>query len=735
MTRLISFIWWHLGRWLERKGMQSPAEMCIRHAGLGEGAKAEEAMLLLGGRLLARGEFSAAINFYQEILRLHPGKAKAWCGLGAAQRHSLQMEKALSSYRRALELDPDYLSALTNLGEWWLVKGEVGKALEFFEDVLAREPNFYEALANRVVALFEDDRVQEAEEAALEAIALYPDSAPLQVNLGNVLVHTGRGRPGLLAYRRALELQPDNEDALYNLAILQHDIRLLPNAMEYMERQIALKGETAPRLVMLATAMKAKTRLADAEELCRKVIAKHPDHVSAIVLLASCVSDRGDSAEAVECFSKAVAVRPEMAAIYSNILYESNYLSDLTVEQVFGRHKDWASRYELSVFRDRYQHSQSSQRERRLRIGYVSGDFCNHPVGALFKGVVQNHDKEKFEIHCYSNYLVADRVTEEIRAHTNHWHDIALMDVEEVAALIHSHEIDILIDLSGHTAFNRLPALALKPSPIQATWIGYFHSTGLESIDYYISDPHTSPRGSGQLFSETLVHLPQTRWCYSPPDYVPEIAPMPALETKGITFGSFNRLSKLTDPVIEAWASIVKGTPDSRIMIKTRGIDDASVAERVLGKFSDCALPADRIVLRPSGGHRQMFLEYGEIDIALDTFPFNGGLTTLEALWMGVPVVTVEGNSVVSRQTTSALRNVGLCELAFPDVATFIAGAIGLATDLDRLAELRKGLRPRMAASPLRQPEQFTRDLEALYRRMWHAWCEGRRLPSDLIAT
>lgn len=732
---MISLIWWHLGRWLDLKGMRSQAETCFRHVGLGSGKKAEEAMLLFGGRLLARGQFSAAIAFYQEVLRLHPDKAKAWCGLGAAQRHSLLMEQAFASYQHALTLDPDYLSARTNLGEWWLVRGDTAKALEYFEWVLAREPGFYEALANRVVALFEGDRVQEAEKAARDAIALYPDSAPLQVNLGNVLVHTGQGRPGLLAYRRALELQPDNEDALYNLAILQHELRLLPNAMEYMERQIALKGETASRLVVLATAMKARSRLADAEEICRRVIAKHPDHVSAIVLLASCVSDRGDSAEAVECFSKAVAVRPEMAAIYSNILYESNYLPDLTIEQIFERHKAWASRYESSVCKDRYLHTPSCQPERRLRIGYVSGDFCNHPVGALFKGVVQNHDHDKFEIHCYTNYLVADHVTEEIRLHADYWHDIALMDVEAVAAMIRGHEIDILIDLSGHTAFNRLPAFALKPAPVQATWIGYFHSTGLESIDYFISDPHTSPRGSGQLFSETLVHLPQSRWCYTPPDYVPEVAAMPALETKGITFGSFNRLSKLTEPVIGAWASIVKGTPDSRIMIKTRGIEEQRVAERLLGKFADCALPADRIVLRPSGGHRQMFLEYGEIDIALDAFPFNGGLTTLEALWMGVPVVTVEGDTVVSRQTTSALRNIGLGELAFLNVATFIEGAIDLASDLERLAELRRTLRPRMTASVLRQPEQFTRDLEALYRRMWHAWCEDRRLPSDLIAT
>ena len=732
MASLTSFIWLHLGRWLDGKGMSLLAETCFRYGALGDGQRAEDAMLLLGRRLMARREYSAAVKLYEQILSVHPGNAKAWCGLGASQRHCLQMNSALVSYQRALDLAPEYLQALTNLGEWWLVKGEFGKALEYFERVLARDPDFYEALANRVVALFEDDRIAEAEQAALEAIDRYPRSATLQVNLGNVFVHTGRGRLGLLAYRRALELEPDNEDALYNLAILQHDLRLLPNAIEYIERQIELKGETAARLVILATAMKANMRLADAEDVCRKVVARHPEHVSAIVLLASCASDRGDPEEAIEWFSRAVALAPEMAAIYSNILFETTYLPDLPAAEVFARHKAWAARYELSVSADRYRHSPPRERGRRLRIGYVSGDFRNHPVGALFTAVAGNHDHRQFEIHCYSNNPVTDQVTEEIRSGADRWHDIALMEVGAVAALIQSHEIDILVDLSGHTAFNRLPAFALKPAPVQATWIGYFHSTGLDAIDYYISDPHTSPRGSGQFFSETLIHLPHSRWCYTPPAYVPEVEHRPLLPGEAFTFGSFNRLSKLTRPTLEAWTAILRGMPGSRLMIKTRGADDRMVARRLLGKFADCGFGPERIVLRPASGHRQMLLEYAEIDIALDTFPFNGGLTTLEALWMGVPVITIEGDAVVSRQTTAALRNVGLGDLAFPDSDAFVRGAIALANDRDRLSDLRSSLRSRMAASPLRHPEQFTRDVEALYRRMWHAWCDGGRLPNDL---
>lgn len=289
------------------------------------------------------------------------------------------------------------------------------------------------------------------------------------------------------------------------------------------------------------------------------------------------------------------------------------------------------------------------------------------------------------------------------------------------------------MDLSGHTAYNRLPVFALRPAPVQATWIGYFHSTGLESIDYFITDPYTSPPDCGQLFSETPVHLPHTRFCYSPPDYAPEVTPLPALERGGVTFGSFNRVEKLVDPVIAAWARTVDGTRGSRLVIKAGNLDKDGIRGHLRQRFAVHGLTGDRLELRGASAHPGMLAEYGEIDIALDPFPFNGGMTTLEALWMGVPVLTLAGGiGVVARQTVSALSNLQLDDLAFPDVDAYVQGAISLAEDLDRLADLRRNLRPRMARSPLCQPEQFTRDLEALYRRMWHAWCRGEKLPSDV---
>jgi predicted O-linked N-acetylglucosamine transferase (SPINDLY family) len=326
-----------------------------------------------------------------------------------------------------------------------------------------------------------------------------------------------------------------------------------------------------------------------------------------------------------------------------------------------------------------------------------------------------------------------EEVLPELRSAADSWHDIFYLSDEELVALVREMQIDILVDLSGHTAFHRLLAFARRPAPVQAEWIGYFHSSGLSSIDYFITDPFTSPAGSGQRFTETPVYLPHTRFCYGPPAYAPEVGPLPAQKNGYVTFGSFNRLPKLTGEAVNAWSQILRCVPGSRLVIKSGALSEPLVQSRLRARFAQHGVAEECLDLRMGSNHPEMLAEYGDIDIALDTFPFNGGMTTLEALWMGVPVLTIAGDTVVSRQTVSALANIGLAEeLAFADAAAYIAGAVALASDGVRLAALRQQLRPRMAASPLRDAAQFTRDLEALYRRMWQAWCAGEKLPSDL---
>jgi len=370
-----------------------------------------------------------------------------------------------------------------------------------------------------------------------------------------------------------------------------------------------------------------------------------------------------------------------------------------------------------------------------LRIAYLSGDFTAHPVGFLLRDILPRHDRQKFKVYCYSMVVRPEDVLPEIRSSADVWEEVFLLSDEELAALIVDHEIDILIDLSGHTAYNRLQALARRPAPVQVEWIGYFHSTGMSAMDYFITDPYTSPVGCDQLFSEIPIWLPNTRFCYSPPPYAPEVVPPPCIAKGYVTFGSFNRLPKVTETVIRAWSQILLRTPSSRLVLKSLSLSEASTRERVERRFAEYGIDPMRIDLRGISGHAQMLTEYGDIDIALDTFPFNGGMTTLEALWMGVPVVTIAGDNVVSRQSVSVLANLGLDKtLAFPDLDAFVEGAAALAQNPEELQRLRSELRPRMQASPLRDSQQFTRHLEGLLRKMWVAWCNGEKLPSSLLA-
>ncbi len=733
LTRLGGPLFFYLGRWLDHKGLGSLAESCYRNGTEAGGKRAAETGFRLSQLLLASGRNSEALAVCQQALGSSPRHAKLWCALGAAQRRLAQMEAARESYEKALALDPDYAQAWNNLGEWWLVKGETSHALDKFQQALKLEPRLLEALNNRVAALYELGQFVDAEAAAREAIDVYPDQAAPQVNLGNILLHTGKARRAAKAFRRALECDPRSPEAHIGLATLLGETRRLAETLEFIEHEIAVKGESAQRLASLALAQQAKGDWPAAQATCEKVLAIQPKNISALITLASCLSARADHQGAIRLNERALAENPEMPAIYSNIAFDSTYLPNISAEEVFARHREWADRFEKRTDKKVLAYNQSRQADRPLRIGYVSGDFGTHPVGFLLRDVMRYHDRQQFRIHCYSMMRGSDNITEAIRENADSWIDALFMSDDELADQIHQDQIDILVDLSGHTAYNRLPAFVRRPAPVQATWIGYFHSTGLESIDYFITDPFTTPSASCQLFSEIPVWLPHSRFCYSPPDYAPEVAPVAAISNGWITFGSFNRIEKLVDPVIAAWAEILKAVPHSKLLLKAGVLESQSVCEDVLLRFFACGIDSERLDLRGPSPHPEMLAQYGEVDIALDPFPFNGGMTTLEALWMGVPVVTLAGNSVVSRQSTSALANIGLTELIFDDLPRYIQGAVMLARDSGRLAALRREIRQRMVKSPLCQPEHFAQDLEILYRSMWQAWCRNEKLATEVM--
>jgi len=712
--------------------MVTLAESCLRNAAT-TGKSGAEAAFHLSQLLLASDRNREAAVVCEKALQSAPYHARLWCALGAAQRRLAEMDSARASYERAVALDQKYAQAWNNLGEWWLVKGEIPTALTSFERALTSEPRLVQALNNRVAALYELGKFKDAEAAARNAIDIHPDEAALHVNLGNVLLHTGKARLAVKAFQKALDCDPACPAAHMGLSTLLGESHRLAETLEYIKHEIAVKGESAQRFASLALAQQAKGDWAATEVTCEKILEMQPSNVSALVTLASCLSTRSDHAGAIRLYEKALTENPDMPGIYSSIAFGATYLPNVSTDEVFAYHREWARRFETGD-KPTFTHERGEQSERPLRIGYVSGDFGTHPVGFLLRDVVRNHDRDQFRIYCYSMMRNnGDHITAAIRENADVWIDALFLSDDELADQIHADGIDILVDLSGHTAYNRLPVFVRKPAPVQATWIGYFHSTGLDNIDYFITDPFTTPAGSKQRFSEAPVYLPHSRFCYAPPDYAPDVAQSPVLTQGRITFGSFNRADKLVQPVIEAWARILIAVPGSRLLLKASVFENQKVCDELHHRFFACGVDKERVELRGPSLHQAMLEQYGEIDIALDPFPFNGGMTTLEALWMGVPLVTLAGDSVVSRQSASALSNIGLTELIFNDLDSYIQGAIALAHDTARLTKLRSGLRQRMANSPLCQPEQFAQDLETLYRRMWQAWCKGEKLGAEVV--
>ncbi len=734
-------LWLWLGQWAAVKGLDPISDFCLRTAAEGGGNASAEAMVSLGKKLIKEERHKEARNIMERAVRAAPRNSRAWSLLGVACRRLTDMPAAREAYQKALDIDPDYLDARTNLGEWYLVSGDISAALQCFDAVLRIKPLHLEATNNRTAALIEAGRHVEAEQVLLDAIARYPDSSPLQVNLGNVYSQMAKGREAANAYRKALELDPDSEEATLSLATLLGSDELLAQATEFIKQQIAIRGESVDRLGRLAMAQMGQKAYPEARKTCEKILAKKPNDIVALVTLGNVLGTCGDPGGGIAYFRRAIELRPELSSIHSNILFESTYLAGITASDVFTLHTEWAQRHEAPLLDNRVsdrwpeQESDEFMQARPIRIGYVSGDFGTHPVGFLIRDILRDHDKSRFEVFCYSQVTFPDHVTEQIKSHADHWLETFFISDEKLAEQIRDDRIDILVDLSGHTAMNRLRTFAMRPAPVQATWIGYFHSTGLRSIDYFITDPYSTPLGSNQLFSETPAYLPYTRFCYSPPVYAPPVAEPPCVSKGYVTLGSFNRLSKLTQEVVECWAGILLKVPNARLLLKTQGLQEPETAERLRARFVEMGIAPERLELRGPSNHQEMFLQYGELDIALDPFPFNGGMTTLEALWMGVPVLALAGNAVVSRQSTSALSNIGLDELIFSDIEAYMAGAVSLANDMGRLVTLRKSLRLRMSRSPLCQPEQFTHDLESLYERMWQAWRRGEKLRQEVVVS
>ncbi len=551
-----------------------------------------------------------------------------------------------------------------------------------------------EAIRRRALTAHRSGDLDGAAGLYIQAIEVAPDIAAYHAGLGDVVRDQGRPDRAAVCYGRALAITPDDPALLGALA------RTLSNQGRHTEAIVQYEH----------------------------IVALQPGVATAHIALANALMAQGRIEPALAEYDQALAIDPASALARSNRLLCLNY-SERDPAAIFADHRAWEAAHASAPANP--VHSNERDPDRRLRIGYVSGDFRNHPVAAFIAPLLAAHDRADVQVFAYADVPRPDAVSQRLSGLADRWTSIVGVSNEILAEHIRAAKIDILIDLGGHTAGERLGLFALRPAPIQATWIGYPNTTGLSSIDYRLVDAVTDPPGAADaLASETLVRLEDGFLCYEPSADAPEPAPPPCLARGYVTFGSFNFPTKLSDGVLAAWAAILTRTPTARLLLKGGYEADPGARANVVSRLAASGVAEDRIAFLPwTATTAEHLARYGEIDIALDTFPYNGTTTTCETLWMGVPVVALLGDRHAARVSASLLARVGLDDLIAADVETYVEIATRLAGDPDRLAEIRRTLRPRMAASPLCDGPAFARKLEAAYRTMWRDWLRSR--PSD----
>jgi predicted O-linked N-acetylglucosamine transferase (SPINDLY family) len=466
-------------------------------------------------------------------------------------------------------------------------------------------------------------------------------------------------------------------------------------------------------------------RLDDAVVAYRQAVRLKPGLAEAWNNLGTALKELGEVDEALRAYRQAMEIRPDFPMAHSNLLLALHYQPEINGESLFREHRRWDERHARPLAVGASLCANDRNLKRRLRVGYVSADFRAHSVAYFVEGLLANHDPAHVEVFCYANVPAPDTITARVRGIVSHWREIAGIADEAVTKMIREDAIDILVDLGGHTANHRLLIFARKPAAVQVTYLGYGDTTGMDVMGYRLTDVEADPPGHDEeRHTEQLVHLARGAWCFRALDDAPEVAVCPATQNGHVTFGCFNALPKINEPMIRIWSQILAQVPGSRLLLKNAGLQNASAAERVRTIFEHAGIAGERLDLTGRVPGVATHLDnYGRVDIALDTFPYHGTTTTCEALWMGVPVVTLAGKAHVSRVGVSLLTHLGMAEWIGDSPESYVRIAAGLARNVAALAEIRQHLRGRMQASPLMDGPRLARAVERAYREMWRAWC------------
>ena len=633
--------------------------------------------------LKQNGRINESLIASQKSVQLDLHDAEARNNLGNTLKELGKLDESEASLRQAIELKPDFAEAHNNLGVTLKAQGKLNEAEVSYRQAIVLKPNYAEAHSNLGVTLEAQGKLKESEASLRQAIALKPNYAEGHNNLGNILKEQGKLDESEASLRQAIELKPDFAEAHNNLGVT----------------------------------LKAQGKLNEAEVSCRQAIKLKPDYAKAYNHLGVILQKLGRLNEAEASYRQAMKLKPDYAEAHSNLLFlYSGFMYESS--HYLKKAREYGQQIAKSVV-SKYSTWLCVGNTKILRVGMVSGDLKNHPVGYFLEEFLNQLDEFDFELYAYTTQSNEDDLTLRIKPGFTRWKSLVGISDVDAADHIYNDGIHILIDLSGHTAQNRLPIFAWKPAPVQISWLGYFASTGVAEIDYILGDPYVTPTEEANHFSEKIWQLPESYICFTEPEVDIDVVSLPALDKKKVTFGCFNKIARITDPVVRVWSEILHAVPTAVLFLKDKNFEVESIRESFYDRFKVNGIQKDRLILEGQSPRSKYLAAYNRVDIALSPFPYGGGTTSAEGLWMGVPVITMQGNHFLSHLGESIANNTGLSDWIAVDEEDYVAKAIAFSTDLEGLEKLRSRLRAQVLSRPLFDAEGFANHFKNALRGMW----------------
>jgi predicted O-linked N-acetylglucosamine transferase (SPINDLY family) len=666
-----------------------------------------------------QNKYNQAVQLIETAIGIAPNIAIYHYNLGFAYFGMLKIQQAIHSWQKTITLAPSLIDVYANIGYALIQQNELQKAQEILIQAYKKAPQNQLILLNLAIAYHKDEAFDKARHFYEKLLSINEKHVEALKFYGHLLHQTGHLIESINCQLSLTHLQPDCVDTWYYLGCAYQDNLQDEDAVKCFKHLLLLDPNATKAYYNLGKIETDRGQVISAKKYFQAAMDQDPSFTEVLVNLGALCLDMADIKCAQSYIQKALKKNKEkyfkVGTLY---LYTLNFMTHIPRYQIYQNHLEWGNK--MIAHCDYLFHNKKTIKNQDiLRVGYVSGDFRVHSVAYFFLSVLKNHDPKYFEIYIYSNVVRPDHMTDIIRQHCHIYRNIRGMSTIAAATLIYEDQLHILVDLAGHTSHNRLDIFAMKPAPVQITYLGYPNTTGLKTMDYRITDTIADPVIDTTHYTEKLIQIKSPFICYQPPDNAPEISDLPMLSKGYITFGSFNYLGKINDCVIQLWAILLKQIPDARLVLKSRPFHDSQICKRFWEKFASKGISENRLDLRGSTpGLNRHLSNYHDIDIALDPFPYNGTTTTCEALWMGVPVLTITGKNHSERVGTALMQSIGLKDWIAADDIQFLNKACLLARQPHLLSRLRHQLRTIMKISDLCNGAQHAQKLESVYKKI-----------------